>query len=301
MPSTGRRPTHPIDLYRSQAWYEHLKAQSGVSDYELNKRFGRPHLDAAQRIADRLFEKIRSGKRPATAELVNRVESALHTGSALRFHAEFWELLKHPDATIRPLLLRLDAFYARAAIGRIMPRDAKLFPKLVLPTDEYAAYARCLDMTLESLCPEDRTTAICLLTREARLAENDFMTNFLYGKLQTVLRGVFREFLPSAEPFASYDVARNVVYGPSIELEDEAWLRLHMAGWLDRFVVPISQLSPVLTYCRIGRKGCEPGVICKPRCADYNTTDRKHLISTRPEWADVRNLSRLIAPPQESR
>jgi hypothetical protein len=168
-----------------------------------------------------------------------------------------------------------------------MPRDAKLFPKLALPVDEDAAFTQCLDMTLNSLSWEDRATLICLLTREARLARNSDMTDLLRQRLEAILNDIFSDFMPRMEALISgSDEAWNFVYSPSTTLEEENWLRIYVTGWLDRYIVPASHLSPALAYCPVRRKGCEPGVPCEPRCANYNIEGHQYPISVRPEWVD---------------
>jgi hypothetical protein len=169
-----------------------------------------------------------------------------------------------------------------------MPRDAKLLPKLDLPRDEHAAYSTCVDLTLRGLSWKDRATAICLLTREARLAHDDFLTSFLYGRLQTILFGIFQEFLPGIDAAGAHQVAHDFLYFPSAATKDEEWLRLQAAGWVDRLLVPKSYLSPCLIYCPIMRKGCTPGVPCKARCSSHNgpgTSSRG--INVRPDWFDA--------------
>lgn len=287
MATRGRRPTHEVDRYRSSAWHTHLRRNSGLSNYELNKRFGPTWMPEPKRVRCGLFEKIGNGHRMAPAELVDKVEAALRTRSSELFYAEFWTLLKEPDSSLRPLIRRIRAFLTRVGIARIVPRDAKLFPDLPVPRDEFEAYTSCLDLALASLTPLDRAAAICMLTLEARLARVDFLVTVLYERLQRVLIDVFREFLPGRVTEA-HVLAHDFLYCRAAVVKDEDLLRLFTSGWVTNLLAPANCVSHQLAYCPIGRKGCTPGLPCTQRCTVHNGPDSVHWrVELRPENPDA--------------
>lgn len=160
-PRRGRPPKSPVDLFRTQVWFNAVALIAGKTAYALELEF---HPASVSRSATgirrpRLWDRYKSGKVVVGAALVARVE-AVYPGSADWFHAPLWQAFKRRARTqdeINAELLQLGEavtelmFKPEPPAGR---RDRQ-------PFNEEAAQALADLGTLEALA------AAMLLVQEA--------------------------------------------------------------------------------------------------------------------------------------
>lgn len=193
----GRPPSHWSDHLRVKLWYLAVSNLSGVSDYELDMRFGfelgeKP--DSA--VRPRLFENIRKNntipsrgkhwRRPQ--DIVARVGG--YPGLELTlplYESDFWGVIKEMPPTLFLLNQRVEGFLAKHQLCRLHWEDAIAIIVGSENIDERSCFSRCLKIAFEQLDDLDRLTGLVLLNRQADISGNLEMTEILRSNLDVSL------------------------------------------------------------------------------------------------------------------
>lgn len=94
-PRRGRPARHPIDVIRTQFWFNLVSQFSQKTAYQLEKEFQPESFrrDEAWLVRSRRWDRYREGKMVPKEELIDRVEG-VYPGFADWFRAPFWEAFK---------------------------------------------------------------------------------------------------------------------------------------------------------------------------------------------------------------
>lgn len=231
----GRPRRHWVDVLRSQIWYRAVKISTGLSDYELDKRFaGYPGEDGVARPATDVFARIRRlgllpsrGAHPKSAhDLVAAVEKEF-PGSQAYYEAEFWELLKNPPSLTDTNQL-LETCLAELDLKRVLWAEAQVIlqghgNRLV---DERSGYNLCLKAALTLLDSLDQLRLLALLSREADLANNSLATELARNFFDETLEVFLCQLLGTEDGLDAYHRAvEEYLFGNRSLMSTEVELR----------------------------------------------------------------------------
>lgn len=159
-PRRGRPPKSPVDLFRTQVWFQAVSLIAGKTAFALELEF---HPESVSRGASgirrpRLWDRYRHGKVVVGAALVARVET-VYPGTADWFQAPLWQAFK-------PLARTQDAINAELlqlgdAVSELLFKPASVGRRERLPFNQAVADALVAEGTLEALA------AAILLVQEA--------------------------------------------------------------------------------------------------------------------------------------
>lgn len=180
----GRPPKSPVDLFRTQAWFQAVSLIAGKSAYALELEF---HPESVSRGASgirrpRLWDRYRHGKVVVGAALVAKVE-AVYPGTADWFHAPLWQAFK-------PLARTQDAINAELlqlgnAVTELLFKPATEGRRERLPFNQGSADALAELGSLEALA------AAILLVQEAEAIASESLRSLalsIYRRLMIAIK-----------------------------------------------------------------------------------------------------------------
>lgn len=94
-PRRGRPPKSPIDLFRTQAWFQAVSLAADKTAYALELEFNPQSISrgATGVRRPRLWDRYKQGKVVVGKALVARVD-AVYPGTGIWFHARLWQAFK---------------------------------------------------------------------------------------------------------------------------------------------------------------------------------------------------------------
>ncbi|WP_166485676.1 hypothetical protein [Rhodoferax ferrireducens] len=252
----GRPTKHWSDILRVKLWYLSVSDLSGVSDYELDMRFGFS-LGETPSSADRprLFEEIRKKNRIPSrgnhwrkpSDIVARVANHPGLESTIRlYEADFWRVIKELPTTLSQANKMVQVFLTKHQLERITWHDAKQAITTMSGErpDEHSCFSHCLKTSFQKLVVLDRLTGLVLLNRQADMSGNLEMTEILRSHLDESLELFFSPRFGWQEAMDYYQLAlEDICFGARGGGSSEMDLRTRYESITRDPILPMTMVS----------------------------------------------------------